>query len=229
MGLCPALENPATLASGYEEVYQHRLDRTDTLFSNSRESCCVLGYVARVPKLGHPLVDGRRRVHRAFIGTPAIRRRSPAQPLRQPVFGDSPKGAPRPKRCSNQPFTVYHFHEEDLLMLKPLCLSLMVLASVALRAQEPKPLVPANPPEAGAAILNTPVPEAPPRLLAGMPASSERTAVPDSDNICYRIRAYLFKRDDDHAPQFVGSTTCGPRQPRARNTLWPEAHLELLK
>lgn len=46
------------------------------------------------------------------------------------------------------------------------------------------------------------------------------------DNICYRIRAYLFRRDDDHAPKLVGSTTCGPRQPRARSAT---AHYEPLK
>jgi hypothetical protein len=46
------------------------------------------------------------------------------------------------------------------------------------------------------------------------------------DNICYRIRAYVFRRDDDHAPKLVGSTTCGPRQPRARNAT---AHYEPLK
>jgi hypothetical protein len=47
----------------------------------------------------------------------------------------------------------------------------------------------------------------------------------DNDDICYKIRAYIFKRDDDHAPQYVGSTTCGPRQPRAKNAEWPKARL----
>lgn len=43
----------------------------------------------------------------------------------------------------------------------------------------------------------------------------------DNEGICYKIRAYIFKRDDDHAPQFVKSTTCGPRQPRAKDAAWP--------
>jgi hypothetical protein len=43
------------------------------------------------------------------------------------------------------------------------------------------------------------------------------------EGICYRIRAYIFKRDDDHAPQFVRSTTCGPGQPRAKDAVWPKA------
>ena len=47
----------------------------------------------------------------------------------------------------------------------------------------------------------------------------------DNDGICYKIRAYIFKRDDDHAPEFVRSTTCGPRQPRAKNAAWPKARL----
>ena len=48
---------------------------------------------------------------------------------------------------------------------------------------------------------------------------------PQSHEICYRIRAYIFRRDDDHAPQLAGSTTCGPRQPQAKNVHWPKARL----
>ena len=47
----------------------------------------------------------------------------------------------------------------------------------------------------------------------------------DGDDICYKIRAYIFKRDDDHAPQLAGTTTCGPRQPRAKDVEWPKARL----
>ncbi len=43
--------------------------------------------------------------------------------------------------------------------------------------------------------------------------------------ICYKIRAYIFKRDDDHAPQLLRSTTCGPAQPRAKNIVWPKARM----
>ncbi|HKD84096.1 MAG TPA: hypothetical protein VKB58_05065 [Terriglobales bacterium] len=46
-----------------------------------------------------------------------------------------------------------------------------------------------------------------------------------SDDVCYRIRAYIFKRDDDHAPEFVRSTTCGPRRPHEKNAAWPKAKL----
>ena len=47
----------------------------------------------------------------------------------------------------------------------------------------------------------------------------------EADSICYKIRAYIFKRDDDHAPELTGSTTCGPRQPHAKSIAWPKARL----
>ncbi len=43
----------------------------------------------------------------------------------------------------------------------------------------------------------------------------------DSNDICYKIRAYIFERDDDHAAVLKGSTTCGPHQPRTKNVIWP--------
>jgi hypothetical protein len=46
-----------------------------------------------------------------------------------------------------------------------------------------------------------------------------------SDGICYKIRAFIFKRDDDHAPELAGTTTCGPRQPRTKDVVWPKARL----
>ena len=42
---------------------------------------------------------------------------------------------------------------------------------------------------------------------------------------CYRIRAYIFRRDDGHAPEMVGSTTCGPRQAQAKNIRSPKPRL----
>jgi hypothetical protein len=44
-------------------------------------------------------------------------------------------------------------------------------------------------------------------------------------DICYKIRAYIFKRDDDHAPEMVRSTTCGPRIPHQKNVSAPKAKL----
>ena len=47
----------------------------------------------------------------------------------------------------------------------------------------------------------------------------------ESDDICYKIRAYIFKLDDDQPPELVGSTTCGPKQPHTKNVVWPKARL----
>ena len=47
----------------------------------------------------------------------------------------------------------------------------------------------------------------------------------ETDKICYKIRAYIFKRDDDHAPELTGSTTCGPSQPHAKSVTAPKPRL----
>jgi len=54
---------------------------------------------------------------------------------------------------------------------------------------------------------------------------TEDSAQTPSADICYKIRAYIFKRDDDHAPEFVRSTTCGPIKPQAKNAIWPKARV----
>lgn len=59
------------------------------------------------------------------------------------------------------------------------------------------------------------------QLASQMPSDLAR----QSDGICYKIRAYIFKRDDDHAPELAGTTTCGPSQPRAKEVVWPKARL----
>ncbi len=48
-------------------------------------------------------------------------------------------------------------------------------------------------------------------------------AVTPSGNVCYKIRAYIFKQDDDHPPEFVRSTTCGPNKPHTKDAVWPKA------
>lgn len=47
----------------------------------------------------------------------------------------------------------------------------------------------------------------------------------ESGGICYKIRAYIFKRDDDHAPELIGSSTCGPRQAQLKDAGWPQPRL----
>ena len=53
----------------------------------------------------------------------------------------------------------------------------------------------------------------------------DKNALSPSDDVCYKIRAYIFKRDDDHAPELVGSTTCGPRKAHTKDAAWPKAKL----
>jgi hypothetical protein len=48
--------------------------------------------------------------------------------------------------------------------------------------------------------------------------SFDKMEIRPAADICYRIRAYIFRRDDDHAPKLVGSTTCGPIRPQTHNT-----------
>lgn len=57
-------------------------------------------------------------------------------------------------------------------------------------------------------------------------SSYDQLQVRPNADICYKIRAYIFKRDDDHAPRMVGSTTCPSQRPRTRSTDGFVPHLE---
>ncbi|MFZ0913423.1 MAG: hypothetical protein WBQ76_03310 [Candidatus Korobacteraceae bacterium] len=63
------------------------------------------------------------------------------------------------------------------------------------------------------------------RPLVATESSNDIARAGANQGICYKIRAYIFKRDDDHAPQLVRSTTCGPGQPRAKDAVWPKARI----
>jgi hypothetical protein len=41
--------------------------------------------------------------------------------------------------------------------------------------------------------------------------------------VCYKIRAYIFERQDDAAPKFVRETTCPPARPRLNRSEMPKA------
>ncbi len=76
------------------------------------------------------------------------------------------------------------------------------------------------------ADLNSPMATASERLpLMATESSHDLARAGADEGICYKIRAYIFKRDDDHAPQFVRSTTCGPGQPRAKDAVWPKGRI----
>ena len=46
---------------------------------------------------------------------------------------------------------------------------------------------------------------------------------PMPGNVCYAIRSYIFKRDDDRAPVLVATTTCTPTVPLMKNAVAPKA------
>ena len=75
------------------------------------------------------------------------------------------------------------------------------------------------------AVLGAPPAASPQLPLATTESRNDIALAADNDGVCYKIRAYIFKRDDDHAPQFVRSTTCGPRQPSAKDAAWPKARI----
>jgi hypothetical protein len=105
--------------------------------------------------------------------------------------------------------------------------SLLVLASLLAAplavTDAAQPASPPAPPQTGdvfvAQVDNAQQP------FALLTPQQNRDFAGESDGICYKIRAYIFKRDDDHAPELAGSTTCGPRQPRAKEVVWPKARL----
>ena len=86
----------------------------------------------------------------------------------------------------------------------------------------PTPWVAVVPDSAPVADFNGPPPQSF-QLTPSQPRNDAGIVPPD--NICYKIRAYIFKRDDDHAPEFVRSTTCGPSEPHAKGVAWPKARI----
>ena len=72
---------------------------------------------------------------------------------------------------------------------------------------------------------SSPIPASGQLPLATTESQNDLALGGDAEGTCYKIRAYIFKRDDDHAPLYLRSTTCGPGQPRAKNAAWPKARV----
>jgi hypothetical protein len=102
-----------------------------------------------------------------------------------------------------------------------LLLAMVLPASPASTAQ---PVATAGTPDPAAYASITEA--APPQnfQLAPAPPPANEFELP-ADDVCYKIRAYIFKRDDDHAPQYVRSTTCGPGRPHAKSVEEPQGKL----
>ena len=105
-------------------------------------------------------------------------------------------------------------------------LCFVLLATALGQAIEPPASLDTSVPGSNLAVLSAQIPTANGQQpLAATESPNDIALTADNDRICYKIRAYIFKRDDDHAPQYVRSTTCGPRQPHAKNAEWPKARV----
>ncbi len=101
-------------------------------------------------------------------------------------------------------------------------LCFFLLAAALGHAIQPSATLEKSAPASNIAALTMPLANTP----SVVPESRNDIALAtDNDGICYKIRAYIFKRDDDHAPEFVRSTTCGPHEPRTKDATWPKARL----
>ena len=106
-----------------------------------------------------------------------------------------------------------------------LLLAVIVFAAMSCAAQTVRPAAPSP---MVAAVENPPSLDTSSSTQSFQLSPSERSGNSDnttSDGICYKIRAFIFRRDDDHAPEFVRSTTCPPVKPRTKDIAWPKARL----
>jgi len=91
-----------------------------------------------------------------------------------------------------------------------------------------KPAQPAAKPDASAQtwVFNAPNVQLPDiSVSVVLPEDLAGDELGESGGICYKIRAYIFRRDDDHAPELIGSSTCGPRQAQFKDAGRPQPRL----
>ncbi len=71
---------------------------------------------------------------------------------------------------------------------------------------------------------------------AGQPENTQTKMLPDQagtfsvqhdqgprDQVCYKMRTYIFARNDGAAPKLVRETTCPPARPRLNRSNVPQA------
>ncbi len=104
-------------------------------------------------------------------------------------------------------------------------LCFFLLAAALGHAVQPSATVDKTIPASNMAVLGMPLANSGQLSRVAPESRYDIALATDNDGICYKIRAYIFKKDDDHAPEFVRSTTCGPRQPRTKDAAWPKARL----
>lgn len=78
-------------------------------------------------------------------------------------------------------------------------------------------LLPVNPPPGDAAIQPAPA--------TGDPIVFTQTARNADQSICYKIRAFIFERNDGAAPKLVRETTCPRAKPRMERSKTPQPRM----
>jgi hypothetical protein len=106
-----------------------------------------------------------------------------------------------------------------MLTTSLLLLSFIVSAPVVNQGVQPAVSAPL------AASAETPEIVSPQSFLIKPASTNDDNSFTPSDDVCYKIRAYVFKRDDDHAPGLVRSTTCQPSKTHLDKAEWPEARI----
>lgn len=69
------------------------------------------------------------------------------------------------------------------------------------------------------------VPAASPFTPTGDRIAITQSVADSAQPICYKMRTYIFERNDDAAPKFVRETTCGPARPRLNRSRMPKVRL----
>ena len=105
-------------------------------------------------------------------------------------------------------------------------LCFILLAAALGHATQPQATLDQSVPTSDLAVLGLQMATASGQVpLAATASPNDIALAANNEGTCYKIRAYIFKRDDDHAPQFVRSTTCGPGQPHTKDAVWPKARM----
>ncbi len=73
-----------------------------------------------------------------------------------------------------------------------------------------------------APIASQPQPAASPTQVSDF---TLRSGSAERDSICYKMRTYIFERNDGDAPRLVRETTCPPVKPKLNHSRLPKARI----
>jgi hypothetical protein len=64
------------------------------------------------------------------------------------------------------------------------------------------------------------------QIASSQVQSSIYSGAPDSGHaVCFKMRSYIFERNDDAAPKLVRETTCSSVRPRLNRSKMPKARI----